>query len=281
MIKLLFVVMLVAALSFGADDGCTDSSVGIDPGTSGSDDITLTVINDWTLAGGTKALGLDVFEGTEVYILGADNTNMHIQAYSTSGTPVGTLDLSAANASCFGVAWNDNTDTEGYYTDDWADAVLYYTEDFGSTWTTVTNPASNQARGMAFDGVDYWETNGNGGGLWRFQPGVGEENIAIPEVPTQPSGVAVFPYGGNLGVAVTAYNTLNIYFYEWDGSTMSFLGSAACPGTVGSSFGLAYSSSNGHMYWSYSDGSNNHLAELSFTITALERSSWGSIKTSF
>ncbi|MCK5036780.1 MAG: hypothetical protein KAS73_12875 [Candidatus Sabulitectum sp.] len=280
MIKLLFVVMLVAALAFGADDGCTDTSIGITPNGSGSDAVTLTVVNDWTLA--NKALGLDVFEGSTVYILAADNESMHIQAYTTSGTPSATLDLTAANAACFGVAWNDDLTTDAYYTDDWSDTVLYYTEDFGTTWTTAANPAGSSARGMACDGADYWTTNGDGGGLWRFQPGVGAENIAISEPPTQPSGVAVFPYGGNLGVAVTTYNTHNIYFYEWDGSTMSYLGSAACPGSVSASYGLAYSSSNGHMYWSYKDGSSiYHISELSFTITALERSSWGSIKTSF
>lgn len=279
--KLLFVIVLVVALAFGADDGCTDSSVGIDPGTSGSDAITLTVVNDWTLPSGTKALGLDMYEGPTPYVLGTDNVNMHIQAYTTSGTPAGTLDLTAANAGCFGVAWNDDLTTEGYYTNDWADNVLYYTEDFGTSWTTVPNPAGNDARGMAFDGTNYWTTNGNGGGLWRFLPGVGAENIPISEPPTQPSGLTVFPYGANLGVAVTTYGTHNIYFYEWDGSTISFLGSAACPVSVSSSYGLAYSASNGHLYWSYIASSNYHLTELTFTITALERSSWGSIKTSF
>ena len=132
--KYLLFILMFTALAFAANDGCTDTSIGVTPHGSGSDDITLTIVNNWTLA--DKALGIDVFEGSTVYILAADNESMHIQAYTTAGTPVGTMPLASANASCFGVAWNDNPDTDTYYTDDWSDTVLYYTEDFGSSWTT-------------------------------------------------------------------------------------------------------------------------------------------------
>ncbi len=282
MIKLLFVVMLVAALAFGANDGCTDSSIGIDPGTSGSDAVALTVINDWTQT--EQVLGLEIWESSSITILGSDRANLHMVGYNSStGAPTGvTLPYDSGNTNCFGIVWNNNTDTEVYYTNDWSVTHLYETEDFGVSWASVTSPNGSQARGMDFDGTDYWCTNADGGGLWRFQPGVGQENIAIPEVPTQPSGLAVFPYGGNIGIAVTTYNTHNIYFYEWDGAAISYLGSAACPVSgISSSYGLTYADLNGHLYWSFSDGSNYHIAEISFTITALERSSWGSIKTSF
>lgn len=278
--KYFAILLVAAAFALASDDGCTEVSVGVNPGPSGSDDISLTLINDWTQS--QQVLGLDVFEDTNVYVLGSDRNGMIIQAYD-AGVPAGTLALDAANTNCFGVAWNDDLTTDAYYTDDWTDTVLYYTEDFGTSWTTETNPAGNLARGMAHEGTNYWTTNGDGGGLWRFTPGVGQENIAIPEVPTQPSGVAVFPYNGNLGVAVTTYNTFNIYFYEWDGSTMTYIGSAACPVSgIAGSYGLAYSNLDGYMYWSYRDGSSAyHLVQFSFDITALSRSSWGAIKTSF
>lgn len=273
---------MFTALAVANNDGCTDISVGVNPHTSGSDDITLTLINDWTLA--NKALGLDIFEGSgQFFVLGADNENGWIQAYDAiSGSTLNTLPLDAANGSCFGVAWNNDPDTDTYYTNDWSDGVLYYTEDFGTSWTTETNPAGNEGRGMDFDGADYWTTNGTGGGIWRFLPGASAENIATPEIPTRPSGITVFPYCGNIGVAVTAYTTHNIYFYEWDGSTLNYIGSTTCPVSCTYSFGLAYANTNEHIYWSYMDSAvNYHLTKLSFTITSLERSSWGSIKTSF
>ncbi len=239
-------------------------------------------MNDWAQT--EQVLGLEIYESSSITILASDRNNLELVGYDPStGVPTGgTLPYDAGNTNCFGAAWNNNTDTEVYYTNDWSDSFFYETEDFGVSWVTVASPNGNMARGMDFDGTDYWCTNGDGGGLWRFQPGVGQANIAIPEVPTQPSGLAVFPYGGNIGVAVTTYNTHNIYFYEWDGAAMSYLGSAACPVSVAGSYGLTYADLNGHLYWSYKDGSDvYHLAELTFTITALERSSWGSIKTSF
>ena len=278
--KYVLSILVLAAFAFAGNDGCTDSSVGINPPASGTDDVVLTLVNDWALSG--KALGLDMFEGTGIYyVLGADNENDYVQAWdATSGTAAGTLPLDAANGSIFGLAWNNDMDTDTYYTDDWADNVLYYTEDFGVSWTTATNPAGSSGRGMDFDGTDYWCTNGAGGGLYRFQPGVGAENIAIPEVPTQPSGLAVFPNGSDIGVAVTTYNTLNIYFYNYDGSTLSYIGAAACPTACSSSLGLTYSETSGNLFWSF-DNSGYHLGEISFNLTSLERSSWGSIKTSF
>lgn len=194
--KMILVLLGIAAFALAADDGCTDTTIGVNPPASGTDDVVLAIVNDWgVLPSGGKALGLDVFEGPGAYyVLGVNNTAMYIQAWdAVSGTALGTLPLDAANAACFGVAWNNVVDTDTYYTDDWTDTVLYYTENFGTSWTTVANPAGSSARGMDFDGTDYWTTNGDGGGLWRFQPGVGAQNIAIPEVPTQPAASQCSP----------------------------------------------------------------------------------------
>ena len=278
--KYFLLLLVLAVLAFADNDGCSEISSGASSYSSGGDDITLTLLNDWILA--EKALGLDIFDG--IYILGADNNLDLIQAYdATSCSPLGSLTLDPANGSCFGLAWNNDASNDTYYTDDWQSSNLFFTDDFGSTWSTYPNPAGSSARGMDFDGADYWTTNGNGGGLWRFQPGVGEQNIAIPEVPSQPSGVTVFPLGSNVGVVVTAYQTLSIFFYEWDGATMAFLGSAPCPAAaVYRSYGLAYSEGNGHIYWSYQDDPGNYrIAEFSFDLVSLEQSSWGAIKSSF
>lgn len=280
--KMILVILAVAAFAFADNDGCTSMSHGHQSPTT--DDVVLTVENDWALPAGAKALGIDVFEnGSSIYILGTDNTNGYIQAWDAStGGALGTLPLDAANASCFGVAWNNDPDTDTYYTDDWQDTVLYYTENFGVSWTTVANPAGSSARGMDFDGTDYWTTNAAGGGLWRFQPGVGASNLSIPEVPSgdQPSGVAVWDYMGDVAVAVTTYGNHNIWIYLWDGSTLTFHGSAACPVSCSSSYGLAYSENNGHLYWSFNN-SGYHLADLTIDMVSLSRDTWAGIKTSF
>jgi len=190
--------------------------------------------------------------------------------------------LDPANGSAFGVAWNNDPTNDTYYTDDWDTSNLFYTEDFGSTWSNYPNPAGSNARGMDFDGNDYWTTNDSGGGLWRFQPGVGQSNHAIPEITSQPSGVAVFPYEGDIGVAVTSYTVYNIWFYVWDGADLTYLGSAPCPASCTSSLGLAYSGNTSTMFWSYNTASGYKISEFSFDISvALEQSTWGSIKTSF
>ncbi len=281
--KVIFILFAMAAFAFAADDGCI--TLGHSHQSPTTDDIVLTVENDWSLPSGSKALGLDIFEdGSSVYILGADNTNGYIQAWNAStGAAETTMPLDAANAGCFGIAWNNDADTDTYYTCDWTDTDLYYTENFGSSWTTVTGPAGNSARGMDFDGTDYWSTNASGGGLWRFQPGVGAENLSIPEVPAaqQPSGLAVWDYNGDLAVAVTTYNDHNIWIYIWDGSALTFHASAPMPISVASSYGLSYSESNGRLYWAYSDGSTYHIAEMAIDMTSLSRDTWAAIKTSF
>ncbi len=280
--KYLLVLMVIASFAFGVGDhGCTETSINVNPNESGSDAVTLAIVNDWTVT--DQVLGLDYFDAGADYLLVVNNSVDIIQAYDpATGAPGATMTLNAANTSAFGIAWNNDPDTDTYYVNDFGQTVLYYTEDFGTSWTTTASPSGSNSRGMDFDGTDYWTTNGTGGGLFRFQPGVGASNIAIPEVTDQTSGMTVFPYGSNTGIAVTCYNTHIIYFYEWDGSAMAYLGSAACPASgVGYSMGLTYGA-NGNLFWTYWVGASEyHLAELSFDITSLQRASWGSIKASF
>ena len=278
--KYLLIVFAFAALALATNDGCTETGDFAQPGPAGTDNVVFTVVNDFTL--GQQCLGLDLFvDGSDIMILGVDRTGGIIQGYDPlTGAPDGTLPLSGSNTNCFGIAWNNDPDTDTYYTNDWALSTLFYTEDFGASWTTETNPAGTLARGMDFDGTDYWATNGPGDGIWRFQPGVGQSNYAIPEVPTQPSGLTVYPFGSDKIVAVTCYNTPNIYFYEWNGSSLTFYDSGACPAGVANAYGLA-SNEEGTLFLSYSDGANSHIAELSYTLLPLSRSTWGEIKSSF
>jgi len=278
-------LITLTTLAIGNDDGCNGVAGPVDPYLhEGTDAVTLTLLNDWVLA--EKALGLDfIQEGSNHYILGVDNNLDIIQAYDPSTcAPVGNLPLDPGNGSCFGIAWNNElSPSDTYLTNDWVSVSLYYTDNFGSSWTTYANPASSSGRGMDFDGTDYWQTNTSGGSLWRFQPTVGAEEISVPEVSGTLSGVTVYPAGANLGVVVAGYNDSNLHFYEWDGSTMDYIGSAACPvSSLASSFGLAYAEVSDTIFWSYRDTSGDyHITELAFDTSALEQSTWGSIKSTF
>jgi hypothetical protein len=281
--KLFYLVLIIfSSLAVADNDGNFESNISAGVQNPGSDAISLTLVNDWTLTG--KALGLDVFFTTSgAIILGVDNVNNIVQAYNSTGSPMTALHLNPSNGSCFGVTWNNDVMNDFYLTNDWGNDSLFHTENFGGTWTYFTNPAGTNGRGMDFDGTDYWESGGMGGGVWRFTPGGAQEHISLSEPPTTISGITVFQNGSNTCLAVTCYSTPNIYFYDWDGSAMTYLGSAPCPAAgVGSSLGLAYSGYNANIYWSYRDSSDAyHLTEFSFSLTSLARSSWGAIKTSF
>ncbi len=272
-------MLCVTAMVFANDDGCTEilSSSSL-PSTDG---ITLSVLN--TFSPGQMSLGMDIYEGSSSTLALAANPNSDmIQFYdASSGSPQASMDLSSANTNCFCAAFNDDLTNEVYYTDDWNNNNLFYTDDSGSTWATVTSPVLDEGKGMDFDGTDYWITDFSLE-VCRFQPGGSYEMLSTPQIPSQLSGLTVFPYNGSICLAVTAYSTLNIWFYTWNGSTLSFMGSAPCPGSPQKSYGLAYSESRGTIFWSYKNSSEQfEIAELSFDITALSRNTWAGIKTSF
>ncbi|RKX63491.1 MAG: hypothetical protein DRP42_07555 [Tenericutes bacterium] len=281
-------LLIIAVLSFADNDGCTGISSGAGSYSSDSDDINLTLINDWVMA--DLVLGLDVFQGSGITnILAVDKADFFVRIYdANTGILTDSMPLDPANDSCFGVVWNNDIVNDTYYKNDWWKSNFFFTDDFGATWTTVPDPSGWEGRGMDFDGTDYWMASltiidQDIINVTRFQPGLVYETINIPEVPTQPSGLTVFPIGSNLCVAVTAYLTHFIYFYEWDGSTLTFIGSADCPASnVASSYGLAYEETSGNIFWTYKDNSYAyHLAEFSFEMLALEQTSWGDIKSSF
>ncbi len=244
-------------------------------------DISLTLVNDWVTA--DQVLGVDYsHSGASSRLLAVCGQSSLIRVYDPlTGQPTGeTVPLDPDNEYPWGVVWNELPAGEIIFANDMTQGNLYCTVDSGQTWTTSANPSGGAGRGLDFDGTDYWSDEA--GGLWCFQPGGAQQLYNTTEIPTPPSGLTVFPYGTNLGIAVTAYTTHLIYFYEWDGTEISYIGSTDCPvAGITTSFGLAYSD-NGNIFWTYKTGSSEyHLAEISFSILALEQSSWGCIKASF
>lgn len=249
---------------------------------SAAGSVSLQVENTFVPSG--KAMGLDVRvvpTRGETILLGSNNTDDAVYTYSTSGTVLNTIYLDPANGSCFGVVLDPAT--EAIHTSDWSEANLFTTSDWGNTWSTVSDPSGVDGRGLAFNGTDYWMTNGYAG-LLVFQPGSAPSAaIPLPQIYSQLSGLTVFPLEGQTCIAVTTYTVQNIWFYLWDGTELTFIGWAPCPVTCQASYGLAYSQQTDTIFWSYMTGTDAwFVSELSYELeTGFEPDSWAGIKRSF
>ncbi len=244
-------------------------------------EITLTLLNTFQPAG--RAFGMSFIEetgGREALLAGVNNNAMKIYIYTPEGSLSDSLPLDPGNQKCFGVAWNPADGS--FLTNDWETELLFQTFDNGGTWSTHADPAENYGRGMDFDGAHYWATNGYAGVI-RFTPGGVTENHPTPEIADLLSGLAVFPLQGGMGIALTTYGNHYIWFYEWNGTSLEYIGKAPCPAPCQPSAGLAYCQSRDTMFWSYKVPSGDYMvSELSFEIgMALDQTTWGGMKTRF
>ncbi|MBD3277659.1 MAG: hypothetical protein GF388_05105 [Candidatus Aegiribacteria sp.] len=279
----------------------SDTDPGIDFGsdcTSGRD-FQLTLVNSYDVS--EWPFGLDAFEPAGYTF---------IVAIEKSGTPnvtyfdplsgmsnEGSFGLHGLNGNPYGVAWNNSSDSAAstFLTDNhYAPAdTMFLTEDFGATWSMVTDPGGYKFRGMDYDGSWYWGTYGNStdNKLCRFQLGGPEIYYELPELgPAEtPNDVAIVPSGGETLIIVTSYYTEYFLIYSWDGASLTYLGSADLPelpvGEFEMTAGLTYLEANGHLYWSYMvfpPWSDDYwIAELALNETPIQNSTWGSIKSSF
>ncbi len=280
--KLLFTLFLIAASAIADDNGCFETAADVVP-TAGTDDIVLTVLGSFSSE--TQKLGLDMYDTDQLTcVIATDRNGRQVHSYNTStGVPINSMNLDSTNTNCFGVAWDHVPmgRQSGYHTNDWMLSTLFYSEDLGASWSYLANPVGDEGRGFDFDGTDYWITN-DYLGVCRFQPGGDHQMLATPEIASQLSGLTIFPYLGDIGVAVTAYNSHFIWFYRWNGTDLDYIGKAPCPFTVDSSLGLAYSMNLGTLFWSYKQTDGKYgISELSLQFTSLSRETWAGIKSSF
>jgi hypothetical protein len=277
----LFVGVIIAAVMLSTgNDGQSHEAIEAGQGDTAAN-ITLTLVNTFPAEG--RALGLYMIE--ETALLGVNNLNRKIYGYSPiSGTVTVTIDLDPANTSCFGVAFNPNSPgTEYFHTNDWGGNDLFYTMNWGSSWNNVFDPSFDKGRGMDFDGVYHWTTNGQSS-IIRFIPEYTPFDVlSVPETSGQLSGITVFPWEGHLGVAVTSYGADGIWFYLWNGVVLDYLGFGQFPITPNDSYGLAHSEDLNCLFWSYKDSSGDYMiSRLAFEINQeLSPSTWGAIKAGF
>jgi hypothetical protein len=276
---------LLAGLAWADQDGNPSPGAPLVPSHDpGTDLVTISVIETWT-PGVSQILGLDWYNYEDGYVLMASATEDRINRWDANAEALaGFIDLVDTNANCFGVA----AGPEGFLftSNDWTQNSLYVRSS-GGAWGLESNPAGTNGRGMEYDedSGQYWEaaTSGTTYTLYRFVPDVGSATYNITQPQDNLSGLAVFPYSGDLGIVVTSYDDHHFYFYVYDGSTVSYLGSAACPGMSGlqSSLGICYADSRDTFFWSWSDGTTYYLTELDIDQIGLAPATWGSIKTLF
>lgn len=244
--------------------------------------ITLTLVNTFPAYGegsSSRALGLAVHD--DGMIAGVNNIDGRAYYYlPETGAVVGYATLHPANTKCFGLAIHQWGPAEWtYLTNDWSLSNFFYTEDYGLTWTWITDPSGESGRGMDYDGTHYWSTLGTGS-LIRLALGGSHIVYPVPETSGQLSGLAVFPHEGATAVAVTSYVAQGIWFYQFTGLSLQYMGYGQLPFSYAVNlYGLAYSAQSDCLHLSFSTATGYYICQLEFEIAqSLTPATWASIK---
>ena len=278
----LLLVLPLAAFSW-VDEYGIDSSIPVEASPAADATINLSVVNTFQVTGTPLLLGNDM----QVTSFGAVNADAdQVVGVSSSGSTSWTFDIDFTGyGSNFGTCHTAPVPYD-WYVNCWNMSDMYLYDTGSDSWSTAfANPAGTDGRGMAYnDDTNYiWQT-ASSNGIWRIaDPGGSGDFYGTPEIPSQMSGLAIFPYGSDLWVVATIYGAPEFYFYKFTGSALEYQGMADLTMTsFDYSFGLAYCASNDTFFWIYQVyGGTNWVAEIGYTITALEQSTWGAIKSQF
>lgn len=274
---LLALIALIISVSSGMD-GATSGSIRQHSETAGTDAWVINVLNTFTPSFTSNIRGLDFLEPGSIFFISGAQYKI-FQCSAADGSYQNEFSLDPNNGYPYGMVNSQNYAN----VNDYSDLDIYYFD--GSIWNVYANPATSNGRGMDFDGTYIWEcwTSGGTYGVYAFdESGTCYGQWNLTEIPSQLSGLAVFDPGtGNTGIAVTTYNTHNIWFYDFDGASMSYLGMVALPGGASSSLGLCYSTTRETFFWSFNSSGGYTISELEITETALDHTTWGTIKTNY
>lgn len=262
-------------------DGFMQSGSSDDSRKFENDDITITVLNTFSCYYSQHILGLDFSSDSSNLLFVSNLDNMLYICNPDNGNMISGISLNYATDPH---PWGVCVDGAGNrYLNDFTESYIYWRGTSG--WYFMDNPAGKYGHGMDFDGSRIWET-------YDFLPnkivsfntdGSGVQFHEIPELGSEcPSGLTTFPYGSDMGLVVTSYDSHYFYFYSFDGLSLTSLGFVSCPLPCEGSIGLTYSSIRDTFFWSYKDTSDDYwITELNIEITgtALMPVTWGSIKT--
>jgi hypothetical protein len=282
--KYLHVLLCAAAISFAwIDENGADSSIPAGTPPAGGDAISLTLLNTITVPSASHILGLNMQYGSNQFGM-VDNTSDLLRGINCeTGAEAWTIPISyGSSPSNFGTA-HDWPPPYGWYLNAWTDSDMHYYD--GSDWSVAfANPVGILGRGMEYDPTSgyLWESYTNGTTYLLYRISSSGAYTSYPVASSgQISGVAAFYDSGDPWVVFTSYYDPSFYFYEFTGSALTFMGSAATGVSVSASLGLTYSDARDTFFWSYQDDSGYHVAELAYSLSALEQDTWGAIKAQF
>ena len=231
--------------------------------------------------GGDALLGLDeVSHNGDMYIMTPRGDSLYF-ADRDNGTLADKLPLDPANSTPFGCYPYGSVNVNDFNNNN-----IFHSTDLGISWTTYTNPAGEEGRGMDVDYTEglVWQTYDDTDliSFSHLSP-TGDWHDVSSVVGGQMSGLAIYENGGDHWLFVTGYNLNWAYIFDLDNS-LDYLGTAdyPYPTTFEKSYGLTYSSERDTFFWSFkSTNGSCYLIELELEETALEQSTWGTIKSSF
>ena len=275
-------LVMAAASTAWIDENGADSSIPAGTPPAGGDAFSLTLVNTISVPSASHILGINMQSGSNEFGM-IDNTSDFIRGINCeTGAEVWTVEINyGATMQKIGTA-HDWPPAYGWYLNGWSDSDTHFFE--GGTWSVpFSNPAGTSGRGMSYDANSgyLWETYTSGASYMLYRIAGDGSSTSYPVTSSgQLSGVATFP-NGNLRLVFTAYYDPSFYFYEFNGSSLDYMGSAATGIPVTTSLGLTYSDSRDTFFWSYQDGSGYHVAEFSYSLGVLEQETWGAIKAQF
>ncbi|MFO8183093.1 MAG: hypothetical protein R6U39_02855 [Candidatus Aegiribacteria sp.] len=260
-------------------------------------------LDRWSIPAGSQALGLDYMDywytsHTVGYVSNSDD--MIYWMNGTTGSLTGiSWEKDPNNPSAFGFArvLVPGGDDE-IHVNDFTTIDLYY-KAFNTYWDEYASLTGIDGRGMAYHQsedkmLELSTTQDPGNYSWavaKYTPGsssgffytidcnIGSDWVA--------SGLALYSmFGGEMGMAVTMYQSSWIRFFEYPPTMpdMVYYGYCVLPysAEMASSYGLAYAYDLDCFYHSWRDAASNHyISRLEVSQVALDRSTWGAIKSSF
>ncbi len=286
--RLLVVALIAIAGVMMAMDPDAGPRTGYEAPPQGRADITMTVINDYALTGFSSPRGLDYADTYGELVMTDFGTDYLYSMNPDNGSVTGSLACPSQIPNVLGVACIEAAPSNwDFYINDWQDVMDVWKIQGAGSWTMAfANPVPVEPRGMDFDDEGMlWSIDASTRVLYRFNTSGGSvSSWSLADLPASfACGISTFPFDGNLGIVIGGYSYGNLYFFEFDGSSVEFIGSAAEPQTSTASYGIAYSYDRDSFFWLYRVGTSEyHITEFDLTIeTALARDTWGGIKASF
>jgi hypothetical protein len=274
------VLLPVFALGYAVDDGNRAPAQGWV--------FDIKIINTFQCPYAKEIMGMDYVDGENAITFASNLDDALYTCNADNGNYIRALTLNyGGNPHPFGVCY----DGGGYpHVNDFSGRKIHWT-DF-SNWRYYSNPAGNQGSGMDYDGECIWEAYWTEG-VFRFLPdGTREEYYTASEIEYQMSGMTVFPFNDNIWLMFATHGDYVFYFYEYDGGSITLIATVDCPLTPSQSYGLAYAAERGSVFWSYTLGEEEWIAELDLGIeddgggggggdTGIVPTSMGAIKAAY